>query len=231
MHLTEHQSSDGGSRWRWHTPFQNSALFVVVRLFVVLSLLAPLQGISAPQFDTCSPISFFTNVASRLVATELNLNLFQLQVCPTNQYTPAVHRLLQVTANVYDATRTNQFPSVFRPMFYCDNNGNVFITGYQQITSVNGLSDPSLTAPLTATALSLNSSYIGNIYGVPWIIGAKKGFPAFNQFYMRNTVQLTRNLQVTRPDGMIPGATATNQLLNQYNVGIMLNGASSATRA
>jgi hypothetical protein len=181
-------------------------------LFVVLSLLAPLQCFSAPQFDTSTPISFFTNVASRLVASELNLNISQLQVYPTNQYTPAVHRLLQLTANVYDATTTNQFPSVFRPVFYRDNNGNVFITGYQQVTSVNGVSDPSLATPLDATALALNSPYAGNIYGVPWIIGAKKGFPAFNQFYMRNTVQLTRKLQVTRPDGTIPGATATNQM-------------------
>jgi hypothetical protein len=214
VHLTEHQTSDGGSRGRWYTRFQISALFVGVRLLVVVSLLAPLESFSAPQFDTCTPISFFTNVASRLIATELNLNLFQLQVYPTNQYTPAVHRLLQVTANAYDATTTNQFPSVFRPMFYCDNTGNIFITGYQQLTSVNGLSDPSLAAPLTPTALSLNSSYTGNIYGVPWIIGAKKGFPAFNQFYMRDTVQVTRNLQVTRPDGRIPGATATNQMFS-----------------
>ncbi len=44
-----------------------------------------------------------------------NVNLGQIEIYPTNQYTPAVQRLLQVAANVYDATTTNQYPSVFRP--------------------------------------------------------------------------------------------------------------------
>jgi hypothetical protein len=38
-----------------------------------------------------------------------------------------------------------------------------------------------------------------NVYGVPWIIGAKKGFPNFNEFSMENVVGITRRLQVIRP--------------------------------
>ncbi len=50
-----------------------------------------------------------------------------------------------------------------------------------------------------------------NVYGVPWIIGAKKGFPNFNEFVGENIVGMTRRLQVTR----IPNTstvTGTNQM-------------------
>ncbi len=39
-----------------------------------------------------------------------------------------------------------------------------------------------------------------NVYGVPWIIGAKKGFPNFNAFSMESIFSLTRKLQLTRPN-------------------------------
>ena len=66
-----------------------------------------LTGLAAhagPLVNTDSPIGFFTNVANRLLQSQLGLSLNHIQVFPTNQYTPAVHRLLQVTANLYDAT-------------------------------------------------------------------------------------------------------------------------------
>ena len=50
-----------------------------------------------------------------------------------------------------------------------------------------------------------------NVYGVPWIIGAKKNLPNFNEFSMQDVVQMTRLLQVTRPTtNSLP--TATNQM-------------------
>ena len=55
-------------------------------------------------------------------------------------YTPAVQRLLQLAANLYDATSTNYYPSVFRPIFGASVSGfytNVFITGYTYIQTVN----------------------------------------------------------------------------------------------
>ena len=58
---------------------------------------------AGPVVGTESPIGFFTNVANRLLQSQLNLNLNRIQLYPTNQYTPSVHRLLQVTANLYDA--------------------------------------------------------------------------------------------------------------------------------
>jgi len=37
-----------------------------------------------------------------------------------------------------------------------------------------------------------------NVYGVPWIIGAKKGFPNFNKLGMQNIIHVTRKLQIKR---------------------------------
>ena len=54
-----------------------------------------------------------------------------------------------------------------------------------------------VTSPLLAPNARVDLPY-GNVYGVPWIIGAKKGFPNFNEFSMESIVQTTRKLQVTR---------------------------------
>src|SRR5437868_15062927 len=59
--------------------------------------------------------TFFTNIADRLLEQQLGTRLTEIQIAPTNQYISAVHRLFQVTANIYDATSTNDFPTVFRP--------------------------------------------------------------------------------------------------------------------
>jgi hypothetical protein len=162
---------------------------------------------AAPILDTGDPVGFFTNVASRLLATELNVNLAQIEIYPTNQYTPAVHRLLQVSANIYDATTTNFYPTVFRPLFSRDANGtgtNIYITGYTNIVPfTDGANDIQLSQPFDVQTISTFSGTIlnvpDNIYGVPWIIGAKKGFPNFNEFSMENNLAVTRRLQITRP--------------------------------
>jgi len=163
---------------------------------------------AAQILDTANPLGFFTNVATRLLATELNLNLTRIQIYPTNQYTPAVHRLLQIAANLYDATTNHtavlgqDFPSVFRPLFTRDVTGNVFVTGYTNVPSVSGTGDLVFSAPFDASQLgqpTLDSIPV-NVYGVPWIIGAKKGFPNFNEVSMQNMVTVTRKLQVTRSD-------------------------------
>ena len=189
---------------------------------VLLLGFAPNRSRSAPNFDTTNPLGFFTNVASRLLASQLNLNLSQLQVYPTNQYTPAVQRLLQVTANIYDATSTNFYPSVFRPVFSIDANTNICICGYRQVIGVSGMNDSQLTAPVDLSVLTgINgptNNLAVNVYDIPWIIGARKGLPNFNQFSMLNQVQVTRKLQFTRPYVGAPlSAYTTNQC---YIIGI-----------
>ena len=139
-------------------------------------------------------------------------------------YTPAVQRVLQLAANIYDATTGSHYPSVFRPLFTASTNGNVFITGYISVTNVSYTNDLQLAQPIDAATLSalsattnLNNQAV-NVYGVPWIIGAKKGLPNFNEFEMENIFQLTRKLSLTRASttakyAINPGAYAISQQL------------------
>jgi hypothetical protein len=156
-----------------------------------------------------------------------------IPVLVSNQfvYSPAVNRLLQLAANIYDATTNSFYPSVFRPIFEHDNFGNVFIVGYTSLYSsygpntVSGTSDRQLAMPYDVTQLfglltanftpiiDANGYYV-NVYGVPWIIGAKKGFPNFNELAMQNAFQLTRKLQVTRTSpSALPNTYSYNQML------------------
>jgi hypothetical protein len=190
-----------------------------------LWLLLAVRAAAMPAFDTGSPASFFTNVANLVLLDEtarwqgqnyaiytnafgvsttgvFGLTNIPVYVNGTFVYSPAVQRLLQVTANIYDATSTNFYPSVFRPTFYRDpGSGNVWINGYVNIASVSGPGDPALAAPVDISAFAfqnLSGTICSNVYGVPWIIGAKRGFPSFNEFYDLNIVQVSRLLQVNR---------------------------------
>ncbi|MEI7533462.1 MAG: hypothetical protein WCK57_03775 [Verrucomicrobiae bacterium] len=138
-------------------------------------------------------------------------------------YSPAVNRILQLAANLYDATTTNFYPSVFRPTFTVVNqNGfrNVYIDGYREVLSLTTFT--AGTAPLDtptniySTSLALDADLTttnGNAYGVPWIIGAKKGLPNFNEFAMENALTVTRRLQLTRTTNTTPPTiTGTNQM-------------------
>jgi len=202
------------------------------------------------NFTAWTPVQFFTIAADKMlrdysqewlasnpsnfVATFNITNSFGITNIPvligipglrTNfVYTPAIQRVLQLAANIYDAMATNNrtisgnnfydFPSVFRPIFEHDNLGNVFITGYTNISSASGFNtvtgpgDPQLALPhdvMELISLSLNftpitdASGLVNVYGVPWIIGAKKGFPNFNEFSMLTLVGIERKLEITRP--------------------------------
>ena len=174
--------------------------------------------------NTDSPIGFFTNVASRLLSEELNVDLHRIQIYPTNQYTPAVHRLLQITANLYEAT-TNRYyddlqppmplPTVFRPIFnvvQTPTQTNVYICDFSEVTNAYEADAPlsvpyDLTIPAVLASLSpgIHSGVSAiNVFGVPMIIGTKKGFPNFNEFYMESAFQLTRKLMVTRQSTNVP---------------------------
>ena len=167
------------------------------------------------ELSTAAPLGFFTNLSSRLLQSEWGLNLNRIQIYPTNQYTPAVHRLLQVTANILDAT-TNRFntnypylPSVFRPLFTNDNS-YIYICGYEEETGLgytNAWRD--LNSPTDRAALQPRDC----VYGIPVIIGAKKGFPNFNEFAVDTVFQITRRLQIVRPTTVAPRSTwQTNQM-------------------
>lgn len=184
-----------------------------------------------------SPIGFFTNVAARLLSSELNLNLNRLQIYPTNQYTPAANRLLQVSANLYDCTTNRTFasgssapycPSLFRPIFrqtYDGTNWALWITGYREVL------DTSMANPATAPMMISVQEAVANtnlipvvgvppnlsdrlepmIRGVPVVVAARKGFPNFNEFSMQTYISLSRLLEFRR-DLLNGPVTATNQM-------------------
>ncbi len=200
-------------------------LLFCVGAFVLTAFKTP----ASPIINPSSPVDFFTNVASRLLATELNVNLTQIEIYPTNQYTPAVHRLLQVAANVYDAAYyTNNYfpisgnssspylPSVFQPVFSVVINAtstNAYITNFVEVTDTSFLANPLLDLNNSSSIATLAANPNALVFGVPLIIGAKKGFPNFNQFAMQTAFSLYRKLQFARP--------ATNSPNSLYQVNQM----------
>ena len=199
-------------------------------LIVAFLLLAGFSVPGRTVLDPGNPLGFFTTVADKMLRSTFPFGVTNIPVCSNGVYvyTPAVQRLLQLSANLCDASNTNFFPSVFRPLFASDGSNDVFIIGYQQVTNVSGVTDPQLAPPYDVTQLiGIGGTPIAdtngpvNVYGVPWIIGAKKGLPNFNQFSIINAVQVTRQLEVTRTTNVIYEATYyTNQM---YIIGISNN--------
>jgi hypothetical protein len=149
-------------------------------------------------------------------------------------YRSAVQRVLQLAANIYDASTNSFYPSRFRPVFTkmilaasaTISTTNVYVSGYaNQVTPIvlnselNTFNDLAYLMTVedfaSSSAYNYNQPYLLNIYGVPWIIGAKKGFPNFNEFSMENSIQVTRKLQVKRqinPPPIAPSNYQTNQM-------------------
>jgi len=177
---------------RWRTTF---------RIGVVLAgLCASLKISAALPLDP--PEGFFADVAGRLLEQQLGMRLTEIQIAPTNQYSAAVHRIFQIAANIYDATSTNDLPTVFRPLFTTNASGT-FLGGFTNDNSVSTLGEWIASNPCS----------------VPMVIAARKGFPNFNEFAIRSDITVTRKLQVVRDAPARPGVfpVGTNQM---YLLGI-----------
>jgi len=184
------------------------------------------------------PLAFFTTAADRLLRSQgfvgsdgRTITLTNIMIWPTNNYDSAVHRCLQVAANLYDATTTHrpnvqlkgpEYPSVFRPMIrrlVTNGVSYVYITGYELQPGIvdsaafiarnnyidlhqPGAVDLVPLEPVTNQRLPL---------GVPLVIGVKKGYPNFNELLIRTVVNAQRNLIVQKPTANSP-PNATNQI-------------------
>jgi hypothetical protein len=139
-----------------------------------------------------------------------------IQIYPTNFYSGAVHRCLQLAANILDANtltlpapgrilavggRTNIAPTVFRPIFARDptNQALLKIMGYEEVENATPLR-ASPWRDLTDTNQLSQVVSGDNILGVPWVFGARTGWPNFNEFALESTVIVTRRLQARRPN-------------------------------
>ena len=176
---------------------------------------------------------FFTNAANRILQQVTNqmgaaLSTAYIPLYPTNFYTPAVHRALQLAANIFDSTtnqtvpllggQTNAFlPSVFRPIF-TSQNGQVWISGFIEVTNTDPLSFQYYDM---AKASNSPGTLAGvNIYGVPWVIGAKKGLPNFNEYAMETAISFGRKLRLAKD---IAGNNPIKDVKQLFEVGISNN--------
>lgn len=225
------KAAEKGTEGRRHFTACGSLLLgFTAAVFVTCGTFATQAG---PAVSFSDPTTFFTNVAARLVQAQLGLDLTRLQIYPTNQYTPALHRLLQVTANVYDAATnrtygfsdvTNGFPTVFRPLFRRADDGAVYIVAYREVTNTDMA--VSSNAPAMAdldtgwnsnaiaalgTPFDLLDKNEAMVAGIPLVIGARKGFPNFNEFGMQTALQVTRKLQFLKDTASGP-VVLTNQM-------------------
>lgn len=180
---------------------------------------------------------FFTNAVDRLLreyseewlATDFSAytNTFRLDrtfsltnipVIISNQwvYSPAVHRALQLAANIWETKLATNLPSVvFRPLFRGEAAGtNVYIYDFVAETTANNIAANTLNRPavdLMATNDPITAIGDGRVlvYGAPPVIGARKGLPNFNEFASEMLVSVTRKLQVRKAGKTI---TQTNQV-------------------
>lgn len=130
---------------------------------------------------------------------------------PTVTYPSEVHQTLQLVANISEARTNLYYPSVYRPVFTNDTlNGVISILTYEEETNANFVANPWRDLNVAADRAALGPN--DNVYGVPVVIAAKKGFPNFNEFVMQTTWQLTRRIQGIKAD------TNATTRLNRTNV-------------
>ncbi len=194
------------------------------------------------------PLAMFRQVAGRLFATDGRIGSdgrlithTNILVWPTNDYDAAAHRVLQVAANLVDATTNSGdvypfFPTVFRPFLRREvvaGQTNIYLAGHQLHDEVvpDGVKaesfvqksnywdlrdpgvleqipthpDPSVTQPLT--------------FGLPLVLGAKKGLPNFNELAVETSIDLVRLVQLRRPNvHSLPNETNEFYILGITNV-------------
>jgi hypothetical protein len=189
-----------------------------------------LQQIGPTNLVNWEPLEFFLTAADRMLeasrlpamvtdsngapagayvigdtVVRTNFAVTNIMLYPRNEYTPTVHRLLQLAVNIYDAT-TNRvelsdaphLPTVLKPRFGVDGT-DIFITGYTEVTNTSFLDSfvlRDLNNPVDRAALA--SEPDGVVYDVPFLIGAKKGFPNFNEYAMLNAAQVSRRAEVVK---------------------------------
>lgn len=134
-------------------------------------------------------------------------------------YSPAVHRVLQVAANLWDAQLNKQdpnpnygpLPTVFAPRFAVSNN-DVYISHYVEVARTNDLiSATPFIWDLTATNTGKYVQPNDLIFGVPLVVGARKGLPNFNEHAMETVFTLTRKVQ------LVKSAPGGQEKINQTN--------------
>jgi hypothetical protein len=177
------------------------------------------NGLDATDFVNWEPTNFFHVAADRMLRDHgLALSTKDIQLYPRNDYTPVVHRILQLAANLYDSTSTNRgapgpqeypyYPTALKPIFDNGGGNTVRIVGYREIKPGEfGITNAANWFDLSNATERAALPADGFVYGVPVVIGARKGYPNFNEFVFQMEMQVERKLQVLRPLNGFPNAT------------------------
>jgi hypothetical protein len=182
---------------------------------------SPGNEITPDKFQSWSPVEFFEVVADRLLRDHQMvigndptnyLRVSHLPIYPTNYYRPEVHRILQMTLNMFDAISNRldsgaypYYPTALRPLFEkkgSGTNAEVSIIGYQQVPQgdwaiTNALYWKDVTYQPDRDSLQKDDF----VYGAPILIGAKRGFPNFNEYVFQSIAQVHRELNVEKVSG------------------------------
>lgn len=150
-----------------------------------------------------------------------SLSVSNIPVYPTNYYNVALHRLLQVAANLHEAN-TNRvalpmpaasssaarlFPTIYRPIFRRSQDGDIVVSGYTEDDGTL-MSQPQRWKHIEELAVgALNPNDVVYVYGVPPIVAARKGFPSLNEVSMLATMDVIKKLLITK--------TAANENLRE----------------
>ena len=181
---------------------------------------------SATNLYPWSATNFFRAAADRLLRDQMlwerangftnlpdNIASTNIEIYPTNYYTPALHRILQMAINIYDATtaRTDPtinvyppfYPTVLRPIFQTrtgNNRTNIVIVGYEEAGSGPAFVTELLDANRWKDLYDLRAPVqpYDFVYGIPLLIGAKQGYPNFNELMVETTVQIERKAEVVK---------------------------------
>ena len=143
-------------------------------------------------------LEFFTNQATSALQAQFGFGVTNIPVyCVTNPaigYSSSVHYVLQVAADAYDATTpATNLPSVFRPQFAWQND-ILYIIGYAQVTNNFFFQTSRGFKDLTDPSIMMDD----NVWGIPWVVGAKGQIPAFNEYCYSSSVEVERLLFFTR---------------------------------
>jgi len=205
-------------------------------------------GVSPTNFVPWTPLEFFTNAAHKMLVQEFRTNrdpvyayigtngVFSIPVVLNGSpkytningivesvFSTRVYRLLQLAANIYESSVATNLPCVFKPVFRWEQlptGNNLFITNFVQLDNNFYTSVFNGTTPvkeMTTTNGPINPTDL--VYGVPLVIGARKGIPNFNEFASQNIADFTRKLSLNRPGvGLKPDRTNQMFILGISNV-------------
>jgi hypothetical protein len=136
-------------------------------------------------------------------------------------YSAAIHRMLQLAANIYDTSGNNvgdtntgvMYPSVFRPIFDMQfepagtaraknfdvniDATNLYIVGFTTVFDT-GFATNAFRALSQVGSFPVQPN--DNVWGIPLVIGAKKGLPNFNKCGIATAYNITRKLFFHKSD-------------------------------